>query len=263
MKSLKLDMVQYDCPYIRTTREHDVAFHAQHWDFNHADRTLETRLMAIGDDRETLSDGLDTLEEYRMFRGYELIARKENTAVFRSRIDETDAMRSILENDGYVTGPFVIRDGSELWNVGFDRAEMADDALAELERNNEFSIKGNDSIRIDEFFDLMQNVDSLSRLLSSLQQLTDTERETLEAAVEQGYFGTPRGTNLEGLAGEFDISKMGASKNLRRSQRKVLREVVRVMNEVEAQLDLQERTSMGGDERDGSGLDRDSPRRSE
>ncbi|SFC45115.1 HTH DNA binding domain-containing protein [Halobiforma haloterrestris] len=250
MKSLKLDMVQYDCPYIRTTREHDVAFHAQHWDFNHADRTLETRLMVIGESREELSGGLETLGEYQMLRDYDLLARKENTAVLRSRIDETDAMRTILHNDGYVTGPFVIRDGSELWNVGFDRGEQADDALAELDRNNEFTVKNDDSIHIDEFFDVMQNVDSLCALLSALQGLTDTERATLEAAVEKGYFSTPRKTNLEGLAEEFDISKMGASKNLRRSQRKVLTELVRVINDVEAQLDLEEgpRVSGGSDE---------------
>ncbi|RKD89308.1 helix-turn-helix domain-containing protein [Halopiger aswanensis] len=243
MKSLKLDMVQYDCPYIRTTREHDVAFHTQHWDFNHADRTLETHLMVVGQNREELSNGLESLSEYQMFRGYDLLTRKGNTAVVRSRIDETDAMRTILENDGYVTGPFVIRDGSELWNVGFDRDEQADDALSELDRNNEFTVKNDNSIHIDEFSDILQNVDSLYTLLSGLQDLTDTERETLEAAVEKGYFSTPRETSLEGLAEEFDISKMGASKNLRRSQRKILRRVVHAMNDIEAQSDLENESS--------------------
>ena len=243
MNALKLDMVQYDCPYIRTSREHDVVFHTQHWEFNQADRTLETRLLAIGENAEELHGAFETLDGYEMLRGYDLLSRKQNTALVRSRIDETDAMRTIRENDGYVTGPFVIRNGSEIWNVGFDREQSADDALAELEGSNEFTVRSDDSVHIDDFFDILQNVESLGAMLRALQDLTDRERETLEAAVEKGYFSTPRGATLDDVAGEFDISKMGASKNLRRSQRKVLRQVVRVMNDVEAQMQLQEETS--------------------
>ncbi|AXR79348.1 helix-turn-helix domain-containing protein [Natrarchaeobaculum sulfurireducens] len=240
MKALKLDMVQYDCPYIRTTRTHNVAFRTQHWDFNQADRTLETRLLAIGETPTELHGALETLEGHEMLRGYELLSRKQNTALLRSRIDETDAMQTIRRNDGYVTGPFVIRNGSEIWNVGFDRPMKADDALSELDGSNEFTVQGDDSIQIDDFFDILQNVESLGAMLRALQNLTDRERETLEIAVEKGYFSTPRGTTLDGVAEEFDISKMGASKNLRRSQRKVLRQVVQVMNDVEAQMELQE-----------------------
>ncbi len=243
MKAIKLDMVQYDCPYIRTSREHDVAFHTQHWEFNQADRTLETRMLAIGETPEELHGAFKTLDDYEMLQGYDLLSRKQNTALIRSRIDETDAMRAIRENDGYVTGPFVVRNGSEIWNVGFDRERAAEDALSELDASNEFTVRGDDSINIDDFFDILQNVESLGAMLRALQDLTDTERETLDAAVEKGYFSTPRGATLDDVAEEFDISKMGASKNLRRSQRKVLRQVVRVMNDVEAQMQLQDETS--------------------
>ena len=243
MNALKLDMVQYDCPYIRTTREHDIAFHTQHWEFNQAERTLETRLLAIGENPEELHGALETLNDYEMLQGYELLSRKQNTALIRSRIGETDAMQTIRENDGYVTGPFVIRNGSEIWNVGFDRERSAEDALSELDASNEFTVRGDDSIHIDDFFDILQNVESLGAMLRALQNLTDRERETLEAAVEKGYFSTPRGATLDDVAEEFDISKMGASKNLRRSQRKVLRQVVHVMNDVEAQMELQDDVS--------------------
>lgn len=243
MKTLKLDMVQYDCPYIRTTRHHDVAFHTQHWEFDRANRTLETRLLAIGSSRSELSDALETFNTSQMSQGYDLLARKANTAMLRSQIDETNAMRTVLDNDGYVTGPFVIRDGSEIWNVGFDAREHADRTLAELEQENEFDVASETSLEIDDFFTILQNVDSLGPLLSALAGLTDTELETLETAVENGYFSTPRGMNLEELSGEFDVSKMGASKNLRRSQRKVLREVVRAANDLDAQADLREDSS--------------------
>ncbi len=243
MKTLKLDMVQYDCPYIQTTRQHDVAFHTQHWEFDQSDRTLETRLLAIGSSRSELSDALETFSTFQMSKGIELLSRKANTAMLRSQIDETNAMRTVLDNDGYVTGPFVIRDGSEIWNVGFDTRESADRTLAELERENEYDVASEGALEVDDFFTILQNLDSLGPLLSALQQLTDTELETLETAVENGYFSTPRGMNLEELSNEFDVSKMGASKNLRRSQRKVLREVVRVANDLDTQADLQDDSS--------------------
>lgn len=246
MKSYKLDMVQYDCPYIRTTQDHDVTFQAQHWDFNHANRTLETRLVVVGPDRAELSNGLDMLTECQNMRGYELLKRKDNTAVIRSRIDETSAMESIRKNGGYVTGPFVIRDGSELWNIGFDTSAEADTALSELDRENEYDLESEEALDIDDFFDVLQNVGSIHSLVTELQNLSDTERETLEVAVEEGYFESPRGTNLEDLSDQFDISKMGASKNLRRSQRKVLRRTVQLMNDLEAQLDMREGTPEDG-----------------
>lgn len=243
MKSYKLDMVQYDCPYIRTSEYHDVAFQTQHWDFNHADRTLETRLVVVGADREELNNGLDTLSECEMLRGYELLEQKGDIAVIRSEINETDAMRSIRSNDGYVTGPFLIREGSEIWHVGFDTSDDADEALSELDRNNEFEMESEESIGIDEFGDVIQNANSLHSLLTTLQGLTETERETLEAAVTNGYFQSPRQMSLEDLSDEFSISKMGASKNLRRSQRKVLKQIVTLLNNLEAQSEMLERSS--------------------
>jgi predicted DNA binding protein len=242
MKTIKLDMIQYDCPYIRTSREHEVAFQTKHWEFDRENRTLETRMIAAGENREELSDGLEMLDECQKFRGYELLMRKGNIAVVRSEIEETSAMNAILRNDGYITGPFVIRQGSEIWNVGFDRAHDADDALSELDRDNEYKVEQEENVNLEDFFDVLGNVDSLQSLLGTLDDLTETEQETLEAAVNGGYFNSPRGTTLEELSTEFDISKMGASKNLRRGQRKVLEEVVDLMDDLD-ESDTQTRTA--------------------
>jgi hypothetical protein len=45
--------------------------------------------------------------------------------------------------------------------------------------------------------------------------LTDDQRRTVAAAFAAGYFEDPRGTTLEGLAEEFDISPRAVSKRLR------------------------------------------------
>lgn len=237
MKTIKLDMIQYDCPYIRTSREHEVAFQAKHWEFDRSNRTLETRMVAAGENREELDEGLEMLEECQKFRGYELLMRKGDVAVVRSEIEETSAMNAILRNDGYITGPFVIRDGSEIWNVGFDRAREASDALSELDRDNEYNVEQEERVEVEDFFEVLGNVDSLHSLLGTLQDLTETEQDTLEAAVEGGYFNSPRDTTLEELSDQFDISKMGASKNLRRGQRKVLEQVVDLLEDLETEED--------------------------
>ncbi len=233
MKSLQLDMIQYDCPYIETTFEHDVTFYATHWDFKHDQRSLESRMVAASEHEEALDRGLRRLQESDHLREVDLLSRKGTVAEVRSCIDETNAMRTILDNGGYVVGPFVINDGSELWNVGFDRAEDVDNALAELERENDFNVESQSTIDLADYYDITRNMEPLRDLVARLRDLTETEARTLEAAVSQGYFNSPRGANLGDLAGDFDISKNGASKNLRRSQRKVLQEVVDLVDSLE------------------------------
>lgn len=59
-----------------------------------------------------------------------------------------------------------------------------------------------------------------------MRPLSETERRTLETAVDEGYFRTPRDATLETLTEVFDISKTGVSKNLRRAERKILKRAV-------------------------------------
>lgn len=46
--------------------------------------------------------------------------------------------------------------------------------------------------------------------------LTDVQRETLAAALEQGYFAVPRTTTLQDLAAEFGVSDTAVSQRIRR-----------------------------------------------
>jgi predicted DNA binding protein len=232
MISLEMDMVQYDCPYIDTTREYEVSFLAKQWDFDTVDRELETRIMVEGADREELNRGLAALEEHDNMESYQLLRRKEDLALIRSRIDETNAMSIIRDHNGYITGPFRIREGSEIWHVGFDTERVAEGTLSELDRDNDFSVRSRESVDLEDFYDLLQNIDSAKSMVDGCRELSDVERDTLEQAVEGGYFDTPRDATLGSLAEEFDVSKMAVSKNLRRSQRKILDRVTTAMNNV-------------------------------
>jgi predicted DNA binding protein len=235
MISLQMDMVQYDCPYIDTTVENDVSFYANQWDFNPAKEVLETRIMVDGDDRDALDNGLSTLREHPNMEGFDLLRRKGDIAMLRSRIGQTDAMRTIREHDGYITGPFEIEAGSEIWNVGFDRNVTADEALSSLSRNNDFTVESRDSLDLDDYYDLMTNVDAATTLLDACRELSTVEKTTLQEATDRGYFETPRDANLSTLADELDVSKMAVSKNLRRGERKLLGHVVEVIDDLETE----------------------------
>jgi predicted DNA binding protein len=232
MISLQLDMVQYDCPYIDTTVENDVSFYATQWDFHRDDERLETRIVVRGADDESLDNGLSMLSDHERTRDVDLLERDGEMALLHSRIEQTDAMRVIREHGGYITGPFDISEGSEIWHVGFDRGDVADAALSELSRNNEYTVESRESLHLEDYYELMGNVSAATSMLAGVRVLSETERDTLRSAVSGGYFETPRDATLSTLADEFDISKMAVSQNLRRGQRKLLGNVVDAMDEL-------------------------------
>jgi len=233
MLSMEVDMVQYDCPYIDTTTEYDITFFTKQWDFNAAKEVLETRIMATGAMPQELDRGLDALRDHPYMRNFELLRRKGEKALIRSQIGETAAMQAIRENNGYITGPFEVRDGSEMWRVGFDSEEVAQTALSDLDKHNDFSVESRESVNLEDYYDVLQNIDVAGRFLDQCRDLSEVERKTLKKAVEEGYFTRPRDANLSTLAEAFDISKTAVSKNLRRSQRKVLGNVVDAIETVE------------------------------
>jgi len=233
MIDISMDMEQYDCPFIDTTADYGVAFSAIHWDFDTSRRELETRMVVEGGDRGQLSNGLDALRDHGNMYDYSLLSRQDDVAHIKTVIDETDAMGTIRGNDGYITGPFHIEDGSEVWHVGFDRARQADDTLADLERNNEFEVVERTNTSVPDMQDLVQNAGAAMTLIEGCEGLSETERETLETAVSSGYFESPRDATLGTLADEFDVSKPAVSKNLRRGQRKMIQRVVDALDDLE------------------------------
>ena len=233
MIDIAMDMRQYDCPFIDTTDDHDVAFAAPHWEFDPAAEVLETRMVVEGADRHELDAGLSTLRDHRNMTDFDLVVKRDGLARIRTVIEETAAMATIRRNDGYITGPFYIEDGRETWHVGFDDAGRAEGGLSELERDNDFSVRSRQDTSLPEVADLVRNAGAAMTLIAGCRDLSETERETLETAAEGGYFDTPRSATLGDLADEFDVSKPAASKNLRRAERKMVERVVRALSDLE------------------------------
>ncbi|MFB6193564.1 MAG: helix-turn-helix domain-containing protein [Halobaculum sp.] len=226
MIDLTLDMEQYDCPFIDTTAAHDVSFSAVHWAFDTATETLETRMLVESDDRGELSAGLEALRAHDGMDEYGLRWRDGGRARIDTVIDQTAAMKTIREGGGYVTGPFHIEAGSERWHVGFDSAGAAEATLAQLDRDNEFDVIDRAEPAVPDLQEFVGKADAARTLMDGCEALTAVERDTLTAAVERGYFATPREATLGDLAAEFDVSKAAVSKNLRRGQRKLFAHIL-------------------------------------
>lgn len=233
MIDVTLDMEQYDCPFVHATEEHDLAFSAVHWEFDTATDTLETRMVVEGDDRASLGQGLSELRAHDGLREYTLLSKTGDVAHIRSVVDQTAAMETVRSGGGYITGPFYVADGSELWHVGFDDRGEADGTLSRLDRENEYEVLERDEPDLPELQGFIQNAGAAMTLIEGCKDLSDVERETLETAASEGYFESPRSATLGTLADEFDISKPAVSKNLRRGQRKMLQRVVDAMSELE------------------------------
>ncbi|QFU83307.1 helix-turn-helix domain-containing protein [Natronorubrum aibiense] len=234
MIDLDIDMRQYDCPFIDTTDDVEIAFSAVQWQLDTDDEQLETRLIAKGESVGTLESGLRELREHPNMRECYILSKRDNVAEIGTTIEETNAMRTIQQNGGYITGPFQIEDGQERWHVGFDDDRDEDHALAELERHNEFTVENRDQVGPTALFDLLENSDSALRMLEGCRSLTETERETFEVASRNGYYETPRETTLDDLADHFDVSKTAVSMNLRRGERKVLKAALSALENMDA-----------------------------
>jgi hypothetical protein len=146
-------MQQYDCPFIDTTADHEMSFSAFHLTVEESTRELETRMVVEATARDGLAAGLGRLRDHPNMFSYELVKRWGAVAHIRTVIDETDAMSTVRTNDGYITGPFFIDGGSEIWHVGFDTPGRADATLAELERDNDFEVISRDENGLPDFQD--------------------------------------------------------------------------------------------------------------
>jgi len=230
MIDIALDMEQYDCPFIDATTDHPLAFGAVHWEFDAASRAVESRMVVEADSADALDAGLSAFRDHRNTNDMGLLRRRGDAAHVRTVVAETNAMGAIRDNGGYITGPFHIEDGTETWHVGFDRGRDADAALSALDRDNEFEVLERSAASLP---DGAANAGAAMTLIEGCRDLSETERETLEAAVSAGYFESPRDATLGSLAEAFGVSKPAVSENLRRGERKMIQRVIDALEDIE------------------------------
>lgn len=106
MHYLALDVRQEDCPLTRVTRDHKVTFTTPYWRFAPDSGRWELRIHADAPGTHELEAGLTALQDVETVHQFDLRMKRETTAFVQAVFDETTAIGTVTNHDGYVIGPF-------------------------------------------------------------------------------------------------------------------------------------------------------------
>lgn len=232
MINLELSVRQCDCPLSEASAEHNVAFVTPHWHYHRDSSRLELRILARGGRRAALERGLDVIRAHEETESLDLLAKQGSTARVRLTMGTTELMGAVVAADGYLTGPFENVDGSERWEIGFDDEAAAEHALERLDRlDDEYELRERRRLEPTTVLETLRAESVGTTVLDGARALTPAERETLQRAVDGGYYDVPRTTTLGGLAASLEVSDAAVSKTLRRAERKLLAPTVAALED--------------------------------
>jgi predicted DNA binding protein len=149
----------------------------------------------------SLSAYLSKLPEIRKFS---ILSMGTGRADVVTWAEQSSILEHILKTNCVFVGPTVIKDGVENWHIMAPSRGDLQEAIASLEKYAEIAyIRGSDVVSGD-------------------RGLTDRQAAALSAAVEMGYFDTPRKASVEDVAGKLGVSPSTAVEHLRKAEKKVL-----------------------------------------
>jgi hypothetical protein len=149
---------------------------------------------------------LSSMRGHPSIRDLDLLWKREQTAVVQVETEDTALLVPALRASVPPETPFEVRDGETTWRLSTTAerlsalGEQLDDAGVDYDvvQIRQFENDGGD------------------------HPLTDRQAEVLLAAIDRGYYDTPRKTTLTDLAADLDVSKATVSEVLHRAEGKVL-----------------------------------------
>jgi predicted DNA binding protein len=189
------------------------------------------------------------------FRVLSAVPREEDGfGLVEVRTDEPDAVVAWMEAADAVTAVEPIRRESDVVVVQFETSQPL--LLASVQASGvplslpveiqngqarlELTASRDRIAALGEAFDDLGVTYSLDRLYESVEAaapLTEKQRETLLAALEQGYYDTPRDTTLSELADELGMANSTLSELLHRAEESVVKAFV--ADRLETDLDVE------------------------
>lgn len=157
---------------------------------------------------EDLSALLADMREAEDIAEMEVLNETGEMALVQFETDNPLLMLAARRSGVPLNLPFEIRDGNAVW-----RLTASSDRLSEL----------SDQL---EAFGVPFAIESLQYDISTADLLTTSQRETIERALELGYYDTPRECTLTELADDLGRAKSTISETLHRAEGKVIREFV-------------------------------------
>lgn len=148
-----------------------------------------------------LGDYLAKLPEIRKFT---ILSQGNGRADVVTWAEQSSILEFLLRTNCVFVGPTVVEDGVENWHIMAPSREGLQAAIASLERHADIAyIRSSGAFGQD-------------------KGLTDKQAAALAAAIEIGYFDTPRRASAVDLAAKLGVSPSTAVEHLRKAEKKVL-----------------------------------------
>ncbi|MFC6863743.1 helix-turn-helix domain-containing protein [Halomicroarcula sp. GCM10025817] len=151
---------------------------------------------------------LADVERRDVVTSMEILSHRDDTALIQFETSMPLLLFPVQGSGIPLEMPFSLEDGEASWEV-----------TAPQERLSQLGDQ------LDEFGIPFQ-VERLHQRVESEQLLTESQLELIEAAVEQGYYDTPRDCSLTDLAEAVGIAKSTCSETLHRAEEKIIKQFV-------------------------------------
>lgn len=176
---------------------------------SHASDQAMPLLWTMGADAETVRAAMEADETTA---DVHLVSQRNHDSLFRLRW--TDQIRFITHVLVEKNGAVVSAHGeSDEWTFRILFPER-DGVSATFESCGEYDVS----------IDRIQTLDEVAS--SGRRRLTETQSETLETALESGYYGVPRGVTIDELATELGVSHQALSERFRRGHRTLVQDLL-------------------------------------
>jgi len=140
---------------------------------------------------------------------FAILSRSADRAEVITWAEQSSIIDSIIKKNCVFIGPTIVKDGVENWHIVAPTREELQDAVAALERCAEIAyIRSAEVVEPD-------------------VGLTERQMSALKAAVEMGYFETPRRSSIKDVAKRLKVSPSTAVEHLRKAEKKVLESYAR------------------------------------
>lgn len=148
------------------------------------------------------------LRSFESVTTVEVMRRSEGRALVQFETDEPLLLFAMQESGIPLQTPFDIVDGTVSWEI-----TAAQERLTDL-------------VEQFEAFGIPFEVDRLQQQLDSEQLLTKKQSWLVTAALDRGYYDTPRSCTLVELAEALDMAPSTVSETLHRAEEKIIKEVM-------------------------------------
>jgi hypothetical protein len=155
-----------------------------------------------------LSRFLDSLPEIKK---YSILSKFANRAEVITWAQQSSIIENLIKTNCVFIGPTVIKDGIENWHIMAPAREDLQSAISSLEKYADIAyIRNNDPENIPDDIGL-----------------TAKQLSTLTAAVDLGFFDSPRKASIEDIAVKMGMAPSTAIEHLRKAEKKILENYVR------------------------------------